>query len=150
MKKTEILVFFSAREWFSVCHDRISNTMHQHAFLYSHRWKADEICGQNFVLIVFFYYLYKNHIQVWISKSNAFLYFLEAPSHLYKRVCQSVRPSVRPSGRRSVTPSLRRVLGASYAVCSALFIKLAVILFLHGKSRVKTQKGSHQWVWARA
>ena len=52
--------------------------------------------------------------------------FLDAPSHLYKRVCPSVRPSVRravgPSVRRSVTPSLRRVRGASYAVYSALFV----------------------------
>ena len=43
--------------------------------------------------------------------------FLDAPSHLYKRVCPSVGPSVRPSG----TPSLRRLLGASYAEYSALF-----------------------------
>ena len=41
------------------------------------------------------------------------IHFLDAPSHLYKRVC--------PSVRRSVTPSLRRVLGASYAEYSALF-----------------------------
>ena len=42
---------------------------------------------------------------------------LDAPSHLYKRVCPSVGPSVRPS----VTPSLSRLLGASYAEYSALF-----------------------------
>ena len=42
-------------------------------------------------------------------------------SHLYKRVCPTVRPSVGPSGRRSVTPFLRRVLGASYAEYLALF-----------------------------
>ena len=29
--------------------------------------------------------------------------FLDAPSHLYKRVCLTVRPSVRPSARPSVT-----------------------------------------------
>ena len=47
--------------------------------------------------------------------------FLDAPSHLYKRVCPSVRPSVRPS----VGPSrviFRRVLGASCAVYPALFL----------------------------
>ena len=32
--------------------------------------------------------------------------FLDAPSHLYKRVCPSVRPSVRRSVRRSVRPAL--------------------------------------------
>ena len=48
--------------------------------------------------------------------------FLDAPSHLYKRVCPSVGPSVRPS----VTPSLRSLPGASYAEYSALF-KLAFI-----------------------
>ena len=30
--------------------------------------------------------------------------FLDAPSHLYKRVCPSVRPWVRPSVRTSVRP----------------------------------------------
>ena len=44
-------------------------------------------------------------------------FFLDAPSHLYKRVC----PSVCPSGRRSVTPSLRCLLGAPYAEYSTLF-----------------------------
>ena len=33
--------------------------------------------------------------------------FLDASSHLYKRVCPSVRRSVRPSVRRSVRPSVR-------------------------------------------
>ena len=33
--------------------------------------------------------------------------FLDASSHLYKRVCPSVRPSVGPSVRRSVRPSVR-------------------------------------------
>ena len=58
--------------------------------------------------------------------------FLDAPSHLYKRVRPSVHPSVRPSVRlsvcpsvrrsirRSVTPSLRRLLGAFYAEYPAL------------------------------
>ena len=47
------------------------------------------------------------------KSSHSFLYFLDAFSHLYKRVCRSVR--------RSVTPSLKRLLGASYAEYSALF-----------------------------
>ena len=50
--------------------------------------------------------------------------FCQGPTHLYKRVCPSVRPSVGPSVRRSVrrsgTPSLRREQGASYAVYPAL------------------------------
>ena len=49
------------------------------------------------------------------------IHFLDAPSHLYKRVCTTVRPSIRRSIRRSVTPSLRYLLGASYAEDSALF-----------------------------
>ena len=51
--------------------------------------------------------------------------FLDAPLHLYKRVCLSVGPSVPPSLypsiHRSVMFSLRRLLGASYAEYSALF-----------------------------
>ena len=43
--------------------------------------------------------------------------FLDAPSHLYKRVYPSVRPSVRPS-----PVIFRRVLGASCAVYPALFM----------------------------
>ena len=34
----------------------------------------------------------------------SFFLFLDAPSHLYKRVCPSVRPSVRPCVRPSVRP----------------------------------------------
>ena len=36
-----------------------------------------------------------------------FCLFLDASSHLYKRVCPSVRPSVRPSVGPSVRPSVR-------------------------------------------
>ena len=43
--------------------------------------------------------------------------FLDAPSHLYKRVCPSVRPSVRPS----VSIKGKRGLGASYVGYPALF-----------------------------
>ena len=43
--------------------------------------------------------------------------FLDASSHLYKRVCPSVRPSVGPSVgpsvRRSVRPSVRPSVGPS-------------------------------------
>ena len=46
-----------------------------------------------------------------------YISFLDAPSHLYKRVCLSVGPSVRPS----VSCYFRRVLGASCAVYPALF-----------------------------
>ena len=46
------------------------------------------------------------------------LSFLDAPSHLYKRVCPSVGPSVRPWVRPSVGPSVnikeKRGLGAFY------------------------------------
>ena len=51
-------------------------------------------------------------------------WFLDAPPHLYKRSCPSVRRSVRRSVRPSVRPSpviFRRVLGASCAVYPALF-----------------------------
>ena len=48
--------------------------------------------------------------------------FLDAPSHLYKRVW--------PSGRRSVTPSLRWLLGASYAEYSALLSYLIICYWL--------------------
>ena len=34
--------------------------------------------------------------------------FLDASSHLYNRVCPSIRPSVRPLVRPSVRPSVRR------------------------------------------
>ena len=49
-----------------------------------------------------------------------FSFFLDAPSHLYKRVCPSIRPYVGPS----VGPSrviFRRALGASCAAYPALF-----------------------------
>ena len=46
------------------------------------------------------------------------LFFLDAFSHLYKRVC----PSVRPSVGRSIGPS-RTFLGATYAVYAALSVK---------------------------
>ena len=42
--------------------------------------------------------------------------FLDAPSHLYKRVCPSVRPSVS-----ILKNAVYRVLGASYAGYPALF-----------------------------
>ena len=47
--------------------------------------------------------------------------FLDSPSHLYKRVCPSVRPSVRPS----VSIKEKRGLGASYAVYPVLFLSLS-------------------------
>ena len=52
--------------------------------------------------------------------------FLDAPSHLYKRSCPSVGPSVRSSVGPSVPCYFRRwkvrILGASCAVYPALFI----------------------------
>ena len=48
----------------------------------------------------------KNHIRLEFFFSTTFG-FLDASSHLYMRVCPSVRPSVRPSDRRSVRPSVR-------------------------------------------
>ena len=55
--------------------------------------------------------------------------FLDAPSHLYKRLCPSVGPSVRPSVRPSARLSrviFRRLLGASCAVYPALFFFLII------------------------
>ena len=61
--------------------------------------------------------------------------FLDAPSHLYKRLCPSVGPSVGPSVRPSVRPSVgpyvpcyfwrwkEPILGASCAVYPALLQK---------------------------
>ena len=37
--------------------------------------------------------------------------FLDASTHLYQRLCPSIRPSVRPSVRRSVRPSVRWSVG---------------------------------------
>ena len=54
-----------------------------------------------------------------------FLSFLDAPPLLCKRVCMFVRLSVRRSG----TPSLRRVLGASYAGNPALFFFFLFLFF---------------------
>ena len=48
--------------------------------------------------------------------------YLDAPSHLYKRSCPSVGPSVRPSVRRSVGPSVRRSVRPS--VRPVLFSKV--------------------------
>ena len=41
---------------------------------------------------------------------------LDAPTHLFKRMCSSLHPSVPLSFRPSGAPSPRRVLGASYAM----------------------------------
>ena len=43
------------------------------------------------------------------------LHFLDAPSHLYKRSCPSVRPSVGPSVGPSVRPSRVIFKGEKYA-----------------------------------
>ena len=54
-----------------------------------------------------------------LSWSMSNFSFLDAPSHLYKRSCPSVRPSVRPS--RVI---FTHVLGASCAVYPALFLSV--------------------------
>ena len=53
--------------------------------------------------------------------------FLDAPSHLYKRVCPSVRVSVRPSVS-ILKNAVYRVLGASYAGYPALFASQSLLL----------------------
>ena len=57
------------------------------------------------------------------GQTGSIFTFLDAPSYLYESVCLSIHGSIRQSicqsVRRSGTPSLRRVLGAS-----ALFIFL--------------------------
>ena len=80
------------------------------------------------------------------------LYFLDAPSHLHKRVCSSVcpsvRPSVDPSVRMSVRPSrviFRRVLGASCAVYPALF--LFCLTVPHGWAREYLGHSSRRGVY---
>ena len=47
-------------------------------------------------------YVTSSHLKTWCVE-----FFLDASSHLYKRVCPSVGPSVRPS----VGPSVRRSVG---------------------------------------
>ena len=75
------------------------------------------------ILLVFDILL--SYLETFVSSLGAGTLFLDATSHLYKRVCPSVRPSVRWSVRRSVTPSLRRLLVASYAEYPALFYLLS-------------------------
>ena len=71
-------------------------------------------------------------LTVTISKENTQMeiIFLDASSHLYMRVCPSVRPSVCPS----VNNYENGVRGASDAEYSALFVK--------GKSKTVTQTPS--------
>ena len=65
--------------------------------------------------------LYSGLVRKMVKNENLEkLIFLDAPSHLYMRLC----PSVRPSVARSVSPSpviFKRALGASCAVYPALF-----------------------------
>ena len=50
----------------------------------------------------------KNYFKVCIFHDEKYFnYFLDASSHLFKRVCPSVHPSVHPSIRPSVRPSVR-------------------------------------------
>ena len=64
---------------------------------------------------------------------------LDAPSHLYKRACPSVRPSVRPS-----PVIFKHVLGASCAMYPALFCVLFGIFGLFGRSTmdISMKKGT--------
>ena len=55
--------------------------------------------------------------------------FLDAPSHLYKRVCPSVRGSVCPSVSIKKN-AVYRVLGASDVGYPALFLSFFILFFL--------------------
>ena len=55
--------------------------------------------------------VYEQLFLLFTSPRTSFSVFLDASSHLYKRVCPSVRRSVRPSVRRSVRPSVRSSVG---------------------------------------
>ena len=68
----------------------------------------------SFILSVSFLSVMRSHSLV--------VLFLDAPSHLYKRVCPSVRRSVRPS-----PVIFRRVLGTSYVLYPASFFYIASI-----------------------
>ena len=46
---------------------------------------------------------YYENLNILMHPFGGLSLFLDASSHLYKRVCPSVGPSVRPSVRRSVT-----------------------------------------------
>ena len=74
-----------------------------------------------------FWFFFRCKLSPPFQSGRIFCHFLDAPSHLYKRVCPSVRPSVRGSVGPSVCPSVSikgnavfRVLGASYVGYPAL------------------------------
>ena len=64
------------------------------------------------------------------SLSSPF-HFLDAPSHFYKRLCPSVRPQLC---------IFNRVLGASCAVCPALFSSIVNLSLRYGPEQKKTQQ----------
>ena len=83
-------------------------------------------------------------------------YILDASSHLYKRVCPSVRPSVRRSVRRSVTPSQKRVPGASnsrYRPCFKAFRNVVAVwgsgmaIFFVFRNGLKMSFAERFWFW---
>ena len=63
------------------------------------------------------------------SHNNRFGQFLDAPSHLYKRSCPSVRRSVRPSVRRSVRPVLFSKMKNTYTRRILCRVSGLVLLF---------------------
>ena len=75
------------------------------------------------------------------------LLFLYAPSHLYKRVCPSVRQSVRMSVGPSVSiqgNAVYRILGASYVGYPAL---LALVLPRHSALYALYQGSPYSVTW---
>merc|ERR1712228_199687 len=96
-------------------------------------------CQMNLFFVVTFFsvkHSANDHV-TWnfsMRKHSVVINFLDASSHLYKRVCPSIRPSVGPPVRPSVRPSVRNAFvkiaengvmqdeGASRAVYPALFI----------------------------
>ena len=67
-----------------------------------------------------------NHLK---SITNHPQSFLDASSHLYKRVCPSVCPSVRPHVRPSVRPSVRLSV-TLYFFFHFFFLRFLVSLLL--------------------
>ena len=76
------------------------------------RWKAF-----SFIIFFFLHLSTTNHYDQYIKQiCLSFFMFLDASSHLYMRVCPSVRRYVRRYVRRSVGPSVRRSVGSSHVI----------------------------------
>ena len=81
-----------------------------------------------------------HHRPLVISKTGFLSLFLDAPSHLYKRLCPSVRPSVGPSVRRSVCPVLFLKVKRTHTRRILCRVSGLVVFIERGGSEVKTEE----------